>query len=83
MRTAILSFPDAGGKRKQEEQNRVLYGIFSLKGCAEQYNTMQNCIKVEYKNLLKREEELRNAVYGLKVEEKAPLTQKVEVQEKE
>ena len=38
---------------------------------------MQNCIKVEYKNLLKREEELRNAVHGIKTEQKeAPLVQK-------
>lgn len=44
---------------------------------------MWNCIKIEHKNLIKREEKLRNAVHGIQeVEVAVPMTQKIE-QEKE
>lgn len=42
--------------------------LFSLKGCKEQYNTMWNCIRTEVTRIEKREQELKNLVYGIEVE---------------
>lgn len=43
---------------------------------------MRNCINVERRNLLRREEDLRNAVYGIETKEKEiEVKDKVKVEE--
>jgi len=39
--------------------------MLSLKGCKEQQNLMWNCIRQEETRVNKREQELKNLVYGL------------------
>lgn len=40
-----------------------------MKGCKEQYDIMWNCIWQEETRINKREQELKNLVYGLEVKQ--------------